>query len=303
MKVSGFTFLRNGRRLGYPFLESIQSILPICDEFVIALGASDDGTCEMVRTLSDPKIKILETVWNESMRTRGYVYAQQKMVAQFACTGTWAFYLEADEIVHENDLDYIRSAMERYADDPGVEALAFKYHHFFGSPDYVATSPDWYRSAARIIRTDIRSMAPDGLYWVVIPNRKWHGGRNKRFNRYPRASLLDAFIYHYGHVRGEEQMVEKARYTDRYWGKDGEASPSGMYQWVPAENLAGFRGGHPAVAESWLEESANRDFTPNRSIRPRWKHRVMKRMEKSFGLEMSRKHFKVVRCDERSNNP
>ena len=39
MKVSGFTFLRNGQKLGYPFVESIRSVLPIVDEFVIALPA------------------------------------------------------------------------------------------------------------------------------------------------------------------------------------------------------------------------------------------------------------------------
>ena len=37
MKVSGFTFLRNAQKLGYPFAQSIRSILPIVDEFVIAL--------------------------------------------------------------------------------------------------------------------------------------------------------------------------------------------------------------------------------------------------------------------------
>ena len=106
MKVSGFTFLRNAQRLGYCFVESIRSILPIVDEFVIALGPSDDATGEMIQKIGDPKIRVIHTHWNERIRNdlkvKGYVYGQQKSIALFNCTGDWAFYLEGDEVVHEH---------------------------------------------------------------------------------------------------------------------------------------------------------------------------------------------------------
>jgi len=73
MKVSGFTFIRNGSILGYPFIESIKSILPICDEFVIAVGKSDDDTLSKIRAIKSKKIRIIETVWNENMQDRGFV--------------------------------------------------------------------------------------------------------------------------------------------------------------------------------------------------------------------------------------
>ena len=99
MKVSGFTFLRNGQKLGYPFVASIRSVLPIVDEFVVALGASEDETEKLVREIGDPKIRIIPTQWNERIRSdysvKGYVYGQQKSIALFNCTGDWAFYLEA----------------------------------------------------------------------------------------------------------------------------------------------------------------------------------------------------------------
>jgi hypothetical protein len=118
MKVSGFTFLRNGQKLGYPFVASIRSILPIVDEFVIALGPCDDNTEKMLRGIGDPKIRIIPTQWNENIRpdysVKGFVYGQQKSIALFNCTGDWAFYLEADEVVHENDLPKIRAAMEKH---------------------------------------------------------------------------------------------------------------------------------------------------------------------------------------------
>src|SRR5271157_4159256 len=121
MKVSGFTFLRNASRLGYPFGESIRSILPIVDEYIIALGPSEDGTEEIIQQIGDPKIRIIRTQWNEGIRNdlplKGFVYGQQKSIALFNCTGDWAFYLEGDEVVHEQDYDRIRDAMERHLND------------------------------------------------------------------------------------------------------------------------------------------------------------------------------------------
>ena len=101
MKVSGFTFLRNGQANDYPFLASIQSVLPLVDEMIIALGPSEDATLELLQSLSSPKIRVIKTVWNDNMRDQGFLYGQQKMIAQYNCTGDWAFYLEADEVLHE----------------------------------------------------------------------------------------------------------------------------------------------------------------------------------------------------------
>ena len=111
MKVSAFTFIKNGQILGYPFLQSIQSVLPIVDEFVINVGESEDDTLMFIESISNPKIRIIKSKWNDSMQDRGYVYGQQKMISQFNCTGDWAFYIEGDEIYHESDLDQIKSSM------------------------------------------------------------------------------------------------------------------------------------------------------------------------------------------------
>ena len=104
MKLSGFTFLRNAVMNGYPFEESIHSLLPLVDEYVIAVGKSDDTTLERLVAIDSPKIKIIETQWNESMRDRGFVYGQQKMIAHYNCSGI-GIYLEGDEVVHEDELE------------------------------------------------------------------------------------------------------------------------------------------------------------------------------------------------------
>ena len=125
MKISAFTFIRNGQILGYPFIESINSVLSIVDEFVINVGESEDETLSLIMSINNPKIRIIKSQWNESMKDRGYVYGQQKMIAQFNCSGDWAFYIEGDEIYHENDLKTIKQSMKDYLHNPKVEALAF----------------------------------------------------------------------------------------------------------------------------------------------------------------------------------
>ena len=288
MKVSAFTFLRNGTLLGYPYVESIRSILPIVDEFIVNVGASIDDTADRIRSIDPTKVRLIESTWNERMSDRGYVYAQQKMIAQFNCTGDWAFYLEGDEVVHEADLPVIRAAMEHHLGNPRIEALVFDYYHFYGCPSYLAVSPGWYRRAPRILRNTIRSYSPDGLFFVVMDH-------NKR-GRYPRAALVGAPMYHYGHVRSVASMQEKIRQVSKYWGHTPPAFPS--YGEIDAAALAPFTGSHPQVVQEWLQKEAESRFTPNPDhplTRRERRHRWMMRLERTFGCELSKKHFRLVR--------
>ena len=190
MRVSAFTFIRNGQILGYPFLQSIHSILPIVDEFVINVGESEDDTLALVQSIDSKKIRIIQSRWNETMQDSGYVYGQQKMIAQFNCTGDWAFYIEGDEIYHENELDQIRKTMKEHLTDSNVEALVFDFYHFYGNSNSLLDSPGWYRSEVRIIKNSIRSYAPDGLFWLVLNSNKQ--------GRYPRAKHTGVCCYHFG---------------------------------------------------------------------------------------------------------
>jgi len=160
MKVSAFTFIKNGQILGYPFIQSIMSILPIIDEFIINVGNSEDDTLEEIKAIKDPKIRIIQSHWNDNMNDRGFVYGQQKMIAQYNCTGDWAFYIEGDEIYHENDLDKIYMSMKENLENPQVEALVFDFYHFYGNISSYLNSPGWYRSEARIIKNSLRTYAP-----------------------------------------------------------------------------------------------------------------------------------------------
>ncbi len=288
MIVSGFTFLRNGQMLGYPFEASIRSVLPIVDEFVIALGPCEDETPQILKRMQKehPKIKIIPTRWNDKMQERGYVYGQQKMIAQFNCIGDWAFYLEADEVLHEADLPKIKEAMQTYLHDPDVEALAFDYLHFYGNIATYLDSPGWYRSEVRIIKNTIRSYAPDGLFWLVLE-------RNKR-GRYPKAAHTSATIYHYGWVRTEAQMNLKSSKVSRFWNHTPETI---RYEAIDPTILSHFTGTHPAVVSGLFPEAthpfrADPDYRPSRKER---RHRLMRRIERWFGLDLSKRHYTLVR--------
>ena len=285
MKISAFTFLKNAQMLGYPFVESIRSILPIVDEFVIALGPCEDRTEAMLAAIGDPKIRIVHTAWSDKMKDRGYVYGQQKMIAQFNCTGDWVFYLEGDEVVHEDDLQTIRQSMARHLDNPAVEALVFDYLHFYGNKNTYLWSPGWYRRAPRILKNSIRSYAPDGLFWLVLDKNK--------VGRYPRAALVGATMYHYGWVRSEAQMNLKSEQVQQYWDKQHKAIDYSRFDGRIARQ---FTGSHPAVVEAWLPEADGiyRADPAYRLSKRERRHWLMLKVEKCFGLELSKKHYRLV---------
>jgi glycosyltransferase involved in cell wall biosynthesis len=286
MKVSGFTFIKNGQILGYPFLQSIQSILPIVDEFVINVGESEDDTLEMIQSIKDKKVRIIESKWNDGMQDRGYVYGQQKMIAQFNCTGDWAFYIEGDEVYHENELEKINKSMKQHLNNPKVEALVFDFYHFYGNANSYLESPSWYRSEARIIKNSVRSYAPDGLFWVVLDS-------NKK-GRYPRAKHTEASCFHYGWVRSEDEMNLKASKVQKYWGYN---SVKVDYTQIDQSIIKKFKGTHPKVIKKWLnnDQGLYQADSKYKLTKKQKKHRMMIKLENFFGLDLSKKHYKLVK--------
>ncbi|HEY1663619.1 MAG TPA: glycosyltransferase [Verrucomicrobiae bacterium] len=290
MKISGFTFLRNGQRLGYPFVASIRSILPLVDEFVVALGPCDDATEKMLREIGDPRIRIIPTQWNEKIQpdysVKGFVFGQQKTIALYNCTGDWAFYLEADEVLHEDDLPKIRAAMEKYLDDGRVEALAFDYLHFYGNANTVAWSPGWYRSEVRIIRNTIPAWSSESLFFNVVVSHKQ--------SRQPRAAHTGATIYHYGWVRSEAQMNLKSAESLKYW--QNRPSTAVNYAEIDPAVLKLFPGTHPKAIQDWLPKAEGIfQANPSHQLTAREKkHRRMLWLEKTFGLKFNKKHYRLV---------
>ena len=200
MKISGFTMVRNATKQYYPTRPAIESILPIVDEFIVALGNSDDGdtTEQEIQKINSDKIKIIHTEWDLEKFTGGTVYAQQTNLAKEYCTGDWLFYIQSDEVVHERYLPAIKKRCEELLDDYEIEGLLFNYRHFYGSYDYIATSSKWYSHEIRIIKNN-----PD------IYSYKDAQGFRKGNNQKLQVKAIPAFINHYGWVKTPQAMQRK----------------------------------------------------------------------------------------------
>ncbi len=241
MKVSGFSFIRDAIKFDYPIVESITSILPICDEFVIAVGKSEDKTRELIQSINSPKIKIIDTVWDDSLRNGGKVLANEtdKAFAEISEDSDWAFYIQGDEVVHEKYLDEIKNQMQKYKDDKKVEGLLFNYIHFYGSYDFVGDSRKWYRREVRIVRNDKS----------IHSFRDAQGFRKN--DKLLKVKQIDAKMYHYGWVKHPEIQQEKQKNFHLLWHNknwvEKNIDNNKEFDYSKIDSLRRFEGEHPEV--------------------------------------------------------
>ncbi len=249
MKIAGFTFVRNALTYDYPVVQAIQSILPICDYFVVAVGKSEDATLELVRSIDDPKIHIIETEWDDSLREGGRVLALEtdKAFQAIPSDYDWCFYIQGDECVHENALPGLLASMKRWLNDPQTEGLLFDYRHFYGSYDYVGMSRRWYRREIRIVRNDKRVYSYRDAQGFRIGN-----GAKLRVRR------VHEYIHHYGWVRHPGvQQQKQLHFKKLYLNDEAALNHVGTAETFPydgLEPLARFEGTHPAVMLPRIEE-------------------------------------------------
>jgi hypothetical protein len=244
MQVSGFTFIRNGIKLDYPFIESIQSLLPLVDELIVVCGNSEDETRLSVENISSPKIKIIDSVWDDSLREGGKVLAVEtnKALDHVSPHSIWAFYLQADEVIHEDDYETIRQAMHYYQNDCRIDGLLFHYIHFYGTYQFYGDSRRWYRKEIRIIRNDKRIRS-----W-----RDAQGFRKDSGKLYVKS--IDARIFHYGWVKPPDKQQLKQQSFHRLWHDDEwmkkNVGTSGEFDYSGIDSLAVYHGSHPAVMKN-----------------------------------------------------
>ena len=249
MKISGFTFMKNTSKLYYPLKESIESILPIVDEFVILLGDSDkdDNTLEIINSINSNKIKIFHSIWDSDKYDGWTIYAQQTDEAMSHCSGDWLFYLQSDEVVHEKYLNIIKNACEYYKNDKEVEGLLFGYIHFWGDFNHYHKSHGWYKNEIRVIRNHIKDLHSykDAQSFRIIPDFKDNDYRRKINTRKLNVAKIDAYINHYGWVRPPYIMNLK--------NPQGKVI-SDKYDYGPLDEVAIFTDSHPAVMKKWISK-------------------------------------------------
>ena len=275
MKIAGFTIIRNAIKFDYPVVEAITSILPICDEFIVAVGNSDDETLQLIKNINSPKLKIIETIWDDRLREGGQVLALETNKAFDAISADvdWCFYIQSDECVHEQDLAIIKNAMLLYKDDATIDGLLFNYHHFYGSYDFVGNSMDWYRKEIRVIKNNKN-----------IRSYKDAQGFRKTDNTKLVVRQINASIYHYGWVKPPKAQQEKQKQFHKMWHSDEwvnqHVSDNDEFDYSAINDLNRFTGSHPKVMQPRIDK-VNWAFTFNekkikRSLKNSLKHLVEK---------------------------
>ena len=261
MVVAGFTFIRNAIKYDYPIVEAILSILPLCDYVVVAVGQSEDDTLNLVKNIHPTKIRIIETVWDDTLREGGKVLAIETNKA-FDAIGEdadWCFYIQGDEVLPEMYHTSIHQALIKWQNDPETQGILFKYRHFYGSYDYIGTARGWYRQEIRIIKNDK----------AVRSYKDAQGFRRK--GQKLKVRLIDAYIHHYGWVRPPQIQQLKQLNFNRLWHSDSDVKEriAGVeaFDYSNTDAVERFEGIHPIVMQPRID-ALNWQFTFDPSQRP-----------------------------------
>lgn len=290
MKVSGFAIARNVIQADYPIRESLLSIAPLCDEIVVAVGKSEDGTRELIQNLPINNLKIIDTVWDDDLRTGGLVLSEEtnKALNAVSDNSDWCFYIQADECIHEEDLSSIKDAMQRYCEDPKVEGLLFNYNHFYGSYDYLGDSRKWYKNEIRIIKNtrNVKSWK-DAQGFRTLNNEKL------------KVKKINAAIYHYGWVKSPEFQQVKQKQFHRLWHDDQKlsnyVSDGSEFDYSSIDSLQLFKGTHPTLMMDRIK-SANWKFSHDISKKNfSLKGWFLYYFEKYFGIRLGEyKNYRII---------
>lgn len=290
MKVTGFSFIRNAITYDYPIVESIHSILPLCDDFIVAVGNSQDDTLSLIRNIDKRKIKIIETTWDENLREGGYVLADEtnKAIHEIPDDSDWCFYIQGDEVVHEKYLDAIKAGMEKFKDDENVDGLLFNYLHFYGSYDYVGESYSWYRREIRVIKNNKN----------IYSYRDAQGFR-KEDNMKLRVKPINAYIFHYGWVKEPKAMQNKRISFHKLWYDDTwvdkNIAKAEEFDYTKIDALSRFEDSHPKVMENRIQQKNwkfNYDISKNSFS---GKEKFKRCIEKLSGRRiMEYRNYKVI---------
>jgi hypothetical protein len=282
MKISGFSMGRNALKLYYPMRPSVESILPLVDEFVVALGDSDedDSTRAELEAIGSDKIRIVETVWDIEKYPRGMEHAHQTDLAKEHCSGDWLFYLQSDEVVHERDLETIRNRCEELLEDQEVEGLLFRYLHFWGDYEHLQDGHCWYRKEIRIIRNrpDIHSWE-SAQSFRKIPEFDGLNYRQQEGTFKLNVAEVEAEIFHYGWVRPPRLMQNKIKaFRTNHRGRDKVEEQEAAhhfdrpFDYGNISKCTRYRGTHPAVMKPWMDQfdwnEELRFSGPRRSLNP-----------------------------------
>jgi len=131
--LSGYSTTYNCVDQNYPFVESITSLLDVCDEVVVVDGGSTDGTWDVLTAMAEenPKLKIKQVERDWSHPRHSVFDGMQKAAARDLCTGDFCWQQDVDEIIHQNDYQKIRNLLT--STPKSVNLICLPVTEFWGS--------------------------------------------------------------------------------------------------------------------------------------------------------------------------
>jgi len=247
MSLGGSVCVRNCVDLDYNWVESVMSLLPICDEVVICDCDSDDKTKELAKdwATQEPKIKVVDYLWTDPKGdTEWYVNWLNHARAQLATE--WSIYLDADELLHE---DSQREVLDAARDK---KVLICNRHNFWKDAQHLI--PDGVCCSREVIRVGPTSMFLPSDY----PDPRCQEAMDQ-------AVPSDVHLMHYGFLRERKAFFRKARTVQKIWADSFDPrleaaekaegnwmDHSGVVEWQG--KLEKFKGTHPEIIKPWLRQ-------------------------------------------------
>lgn len=249
--LSGYIPVRNAKNLDYCLREAVESLLPVCDQVVIADGESDDGTKDTIFDLwvNEPKIRWVTYPWPNPVNqpdffVRWIQFARQHLEYDMQLE------LDADEVLDPISHDKIREIVARKG------SANFKRLNFWKNAQHLAPHN-------RCCGTMVARLAPSHLYMpsdepnpAVEPNARTYA-----------ETIPGLQIFHYGFLRNPDAFVRKSREVQNMFfgsvdSRITEMADQGK-RWDDREYfdipLQAYRGTHPLVAHKWLRD---RGYSP-----------------------------------------
>ncbi len=278
MLVAGFTIIRNAIQYDYPVVEAITSVLPICDVFYVGVGNSDDDTKQLIQSIASSKIKIIDTVWDDTLREGGKVLSIEtnKVFDAIPNQYDWCFYIQSDECVHEQDLPTIKKAMLDYKNDTLVDGLLFEYKHFYGHYNYIGIGRRWYKHEIRLIKNDKKFRSyKDAQGFRTLDDKKLN------------VKKINAFIYHYGWVKPPKAQQAKQQSFHKMWHNDSwmktHVPQVDEFDYSNIDLLEVYKGSHPKVVETRITQANWNFIYDKRKVKTNLKYWLLFWVEKLTG--------------------
>ena len=212
MRLSIYTFVKDGLYFDFHVVDMLRHHLPLADEIVVNEGYSSDGTYEAIRDI-DPKIRVVRNEWDRSdPKTWSMKFKNQ---ARSLCTGDWCILLDCDEFIPEWEFDRIRDHLQRT--DKSI--VPMRYLHFYGNYKVRHTSPKKVGWPA--VKSTMHRNSPEFEIWG--------DGSNVRSRSDDRPELYDDPLcdcHHFGFVRNPARLRQKWRIQRKRNQHDPADKPS-----------------------------------------------------------------------------